>query len=592
MKLEKRSILILYGTETGNSQDFANLVLKQCRRYDIASCRVLGMDQVNLVDVVNSTIVIFVCSTTGQGELPRNAQRLWKQLLRRKLPPTLLSSVMFSSFGLGDSSYPKYNWAIRKIHQRLLQLGAKEIAKRGEGDDQDSEGMETHFDTWLDQLMTKMLEFLDIDATNGPDADKLLDPMFKIIIHRSKMKRATTSSSTKEIGMTRPNVITGLVQSNNRITTKDHFQDVRHLVFAAEKLSGTDYAPGDTVALYPSNDPDDVNALLQHHQHWMEIADYPIDVDHEFTKTVSGGLIKPLTVRSLLTHHLDITAIPRRSFFAGVWHFASDERESERLKEFSTLEGLQDLFDYANRPRRSILETITEFHSLKIPIEYILDLLPVLRPRLFSIASSPNQSIDIDRQIFELAVAVVRYKTIIRRVRRGVCTRWIEQLNTGDMIPFTVHKSSFKKPDCSVIMIATGTGIAPMRSLIHSHCLDLPMMRLFFGCRNRTKDYLFESEWTPLINSRKLEVNAAFSRDKNGGGYVQDQLFRSKQEVGALIIQGNCIVYLCGSSGAMPRQVRITLVEIIKETLQSNAEQAEQYLQEMEKTGRYIQETW
>lgn len=45
------------------------------------------------------------------------------------------------------------------------------------------------------------------------------------------------------------------------------------------------------------------------------------------------------TLRDLLTHYLDIRAVPRLSFFEFCRHFASDEREREKLEEFSSLQG-------------------------------------------------------------------------------------------------------------------------------------------------------------------------------------------------------------------------------------------------------------
>lgn len=54
------------------------------------------------------TVVIFAVSTTGQGEFPENARKFWKSLLRKRLPPNCLSHVAFTTFGLGDSSYPQY----------------------------------------------------------------------------------------------------------------------------------------------------------------------------------------------------------------------------------------------------------------------------------------------------------------------------------------------------------------------------------------------------------------------------------------------------------------------------------------------------
>jgi sulfite reductase alpha subunit-like flavoprotein len=52
-------------------------------------------------------LVILVISTTGQGEIPKNAKVFWKRLLSKKLPPTVFKSVRFTTFGLGDSSYVK-----------------------------------------------------------------------------------------------------------------------------------------------------------------------------------------------------------------------------------------------------------------------------------------------------------------------------------------------------------------------------------------------------------------------------------------------------------------------------------------------------
>ncbi len=45
------------------------------------------------------------------------------------------------------------------------------------------------------------------------------------------------------------------------------------------------------------------------------------------------------TLRALFSGHLDINAVPKRSFFRVLKHFATDEREREKLEEFSSPEG-------------------------------------------------------------------------------------------------------------------------------------------------------------------------------------------------------------------------------------------------------------
>lgn len=59
-------------------------------------------------DVLRSSLVIFVTSTTGQGDMPKNTLKFWKNLRREKLNNTnCLRSLRFAIFGLGDSSYLK-----------------------------------------------------------------------------------------------------------------------------------------------------------------------------------------------------------------------------------------------------------------------------------------------------------------------------------------------------------------------------------------------------------------------------------------------------------------------------------------------------
>lgn len=75
-------------------------ILAPCRLH-FANCTFLQ------VTLTQYPLVIIVISTTGQGELPKNASVFWKQLLNRHLPPTCLRHVKFTTFGLGDSSYSK-----------------------------------------------------------------------------------------------------------------------------------------------------------------------------------------------------------------------------------------------------------------------------------------------------------------------------------------------------------------------------------------------------------------------------------------------------------------------------------------------------
>ena len=121
--LSRRSALVLYGSETGNAFDFAQELGHMTERIRF-STHVTSLDSIELVcrahwpwnhhidnqqsQLCQYSVVVVIISTTGQGDVPVNARNFWKSILRRKLPPTYLSNVRFTTFGLGDNSYPKY----------------------------------------------------------------------------------------------------------------------------------------------------------------------------------------------------------------------------------------------------------------------------------------------------------------------------------------------------------------------------------------------------------------------------------------------------------------------------------------------------
>lgn len=595
------SVTILYGSETGNAQDYAELLHKKLQYYQLKPT-LSTLDNYPLKKLVTNTdFLIVFCSTTGQGELPRNSKKFWKFLLKKKLPHDLFNHIKLTTFGLGDSSYPKYNHAVKKIHTRLMQLGCNELSPRCEADEISPEGIDGFFTEWLSELIPSLMNFFpDLKPL---DDNVLLPAENPLVVESERDDLSSAFELDSLISVSRAlnphsGLSIGKISLNDRITTNDHFQDVRHVVINSSNLK---YLPGDTLALYPSNTARSTELLLELQPHWIEFADKPLSINGKIPN-IEGGFInlKHLTLRHLITYHLDIMSIPRRSFFMTLWHFTDDStedgaREKEKLQDFCKFEESEELYNYANRPRRLILETIMEFQkNTKIPIEYILDLFPTIKPRLFSIASRPSQN-----QV-EIVVAIVEYKTMLRRIRRGLCTTWLKELETGDDIVFSIHKSniSFQLPGIPtppILMISPGTGVAPMKSLIEhvTSADEQQQLYLFYGCRYQKKDYLFEDLWSKLCDQGKLELFPCFSRDTDSKiKYVQDNLFLKFQLVGDLLLNQNAIIFICGSSGNMPKQVRITLVEILVKFGGLEHERAEQYLLQMENSGRYIQETW
>ena len=106
--------------------------------------------------------VVFFVSTTGQGSAPDNMKKSWSILLRRELPSNSLSATQVAVFGLGDSSYAKFNFPSKKLHARLLQLGAQPMLPLGLGDDQHVAGPYTALVPWQAALIKTLAAAAEI----------------------------------------------------------------------------------------------------------------------------------------------------------------------------------------------------------------------------------------------------------------------------------------------------------------------------------------------------------------------------------------------------------------------------------------------
>ncbi|RFU34896.1 hypothetical protein B7463_g1473, partial [Scytalidium lignicola] len=668
-----RSALVLYASETGNSQDVAEELGRTAERLHFLT-QVLDMDSIELSDLLKFTVIIFAVSTTGQGEFPRNSRKFWKSLLRKRLPPDYLDHMTFALFGLGDSSYPKFDFAARKLHKRLLQLSAKELYPFGEADEQHPEGIDGTFVDWAAEFSKHLLSSYPLPHGLAPiPPDLPLPPKYLLELSSSEQPPDETSKSSSpsemaylldEIQKRRSEQITGNVDShsgnlneqgnreyvngpvegeaitdktappedllpvpgvvealltkNERITPESHWQDVRELTFLLpERIK---YEPGDTIDIYPKNFPKDVQALIDL-MDWVTVADMPLTFtatspDHFHAKSLTSLVphLYPLqntTLRQLLTHNLDITAIPKRSFFSTISHFTDDPMHKERLLEFCNPIYTDELFDYTTRPRRSILEVLHDFPSLRIPWNQATSIFPLIRPRTFSISSGGalKQSSEAGYVRVQLLVAIVKYRTILRKIRQGLCSRYITSLQPNTILNVKLSRgTSFyskikSEPTTPLILVCPGTGVAPARALIWERLAHLsegqPAGRtvLFFGNRNQDADFFYSHEWTqqPLMREF-LEVYTAFSRDQREKNYVQDALRRESKLVYKLLME-NAVVVVCGSSGKMPLAVRSALVDVMVEQEAPDGswksrEAAEGYMNLLEKRGRYIQETW
>lgn len=603
-----RRALVLYGTETGNAQDIAYELEQVLRRYHFIT-KTRELDGTSLPSLLKYDLVVFAISTTGQGDFPYNARKFWLSLLRKKLSATSLATTKYAIVGLCDSSYPKFNLAARKLNKRLQQLGATSIIQPCDADEQGEEGTEGAFLAWLPLFQEQIVSCFPLldSQTPIPVTEKLPSPWLltrsssssKILQTNGHLISSTTAQTYLQ--STEPSFVVNL-ENNDRVTPIDHWQDVRLLKLRADRL--VEYMPGDALAIRPQNSPADVQQLIDI-QGWQGIADLEVSLINTSayeTEKVFDPIFaqkQSFTLRQLLTEYLDINAIPRRSFFAKISHLTEDEMQKERALEFTDPQYLDEYFDYATRPRRSILEVLQEFDTVKIPWTETVNIFPIMRPRQFSIASGGTYK--EGGFVFELLIAIVKYRTVIKRIREGVCTRYIAQIPVGTSLNVVLHpEGRFHQRHADLqrphLLIGGGTGIAPLRSIIQEKIGNTAPSMLIFGCRNADSDYFFGEEWEALGKQAKtgLCVIPAFSRNQPQKIYVQDKIREHAELISKFVAEPNSMIVVCGSSGAMPKAVRQALKDVLAASIDSpiSEEDAEDMLLRMDKDGRYKQETW
>ncbi|XP_040915620.1 NADPH-dependent diflavin oxidoreductase 1 isoform X2 [Toxotes jaculatrix] len=520
--MSKPTLLILYGSQTGTAQDTAQRIARQAKRKWL-HVQVLPLDSYNVANLISESLVVFVCSTTGQGDPPDNMKNFWRFLFKKSLPVGSLSRLDCAVLGLGDSSYPKFNFVAKKLHKRLLQLGASTLLPVGLADDQHDLGADAVIDPWLTSFWENVFALYPSLADVKPlREDEPLPPTytFHFLDDAKEETDDRLRISTEQTVHSQSHPFLARLVSNRRVTDLSHFQDVRHIEFDITG-SSMEFDAGDVVMMRPCNAPEDV-------QHFCQLM--KLDPEARFTlratdnTAVPARLPQPCTVRHLMESFLDIAAVPRRSFFELLSTFATNELERDKLLEFSSAAGQTELHSYCNLPRRTALEVLADFPhtTAQVKADYLLDLFPEIQPRSFSIASS----LQAHPQRLQILVAVVRYKTKLYKPRRGLCSTWLASLDPAQgevYVPLWVKKGSLKFPkevDTPVIMVGPGTGVAPFRSALQERTAEGKTANvLFFGCRSESKDFYFRSEWEEMMKAGHLILVTAFSRDQLSAGH-------------------------------------------------------------------------
>ncbi len=343
--------------------------------------------------------------------------------------------------------------------------------------------------------------------------------------------------------------------------------------------SGLTYKCGDSLGVFPTNNPAAVAALLKAAGFTGDEAvtipkdPAPIAIREAWAKRVA---LNGPTYKFVQLLHDRATAADQKEALAARLAEADPEKKKAWLEQ------------------REFVDLFAEFPSARPSAQEVVELQRKLMPRLYSISSAPSRYPDE----IHLTVAVVRYETN-GRPREGVCSSYLADRARMEQpdLPIFVAESHFGLPaddNVPVIMVGPGTGVAPFRSFVMDRATRGAKGPnwLFFGDQRKEHDFLYADEWAAYLASGALtRLDTAFSRDQAAKVYVQDRMREQATELWKWLQQG-AYFYVCGDAKRMAKDVDAALHALVAAQGGMTPEAAGEWVKQLKKDGRYQRDVY
>lgn len=573
----------------------------------------------NLDEFPEDCVAIFVVATYGEGEPTDNAASFFEYIQDesstfgdKSADETPLKSMKYAAFGLGNKTYEKYNEMVKICDRRLSELGASRVGEYGMGDDGDGT-MEEDFITWKDTMWSQLSQVMGLEEREATyeatfditEDDELTQESTSVFLGEPSKKHLTKAA--KPFSANNP-FLAPIVASRELFSVKD--RNCMHIDFSLEG-SGMKYKTGDHVAVWPMNPDQEVDRLLR----ILGLEDKRNRVIRlkAADSTSKIPVPQPTTYDVALRYYLEICGPVSRQLLSTLAQFTPDEKaklEIDRLSQDKA--AFQETVSKPHLNLAQMLESISTT-PWRIPFSVFIESLGKLQPRYYSISSSSEV-----QPTATSITAVVESKTFVNHnnVLNGVTTNYLLALTltregrvdphpyglsyqtegprakyTGAKVPIHIRQSNFKlpaDPSIPIIMVGPGTGVAPFRAFVQERAhqarnrMTVGKMLLFYGCRKRDEDFVYQEEWQQLKKDLgdAFEIDVAFSREGPGKVYVQHRLAERKEEVKSMLTNG--YFYLCGDAAHMARAVNEQLSQLLGDAA----------VAKMKSTHRHQEDVW
>jgi sulfite reductase (NADPH) flavoprotein alpha-component len=546
------AVKVLFASQTGTAERLAKKLTKEARSRGFVA-ELLDLSSLSLEALANLDHVLVIASTHGDGDAPDGAARFALQL--RAAQGTPLARLKYAVLALGDRSYSKFCSFGQHIDERFAALGAIRLADRIDADGD----VDEPFKSFRDALWRT----LPAESPTDSAASSLASAV-------DASDEDAPEESEPRWSRNRPFAAQLLAQ--RLLTAAGSDKETRHVVLSL-RHSDLRYEPGDALGVWPQQAPNLVDEVLALSG---ASADAPVMIDAE-----------QMGVRDALSLKRDLTTLTAATVIRYAALAVDDSLQSLIQRDQSAA---LNKFLYG----KDIVDLLQDYPCAIRDAQVLVDLLPPIKPRLYSISSS----LAAFPEEVHLTIAVVRYECRGRR-RGGLASTWFaDRVAVGDPTAVYVHQNPrFRLPSdpgTPIIMIGPGTGVAPFRAFLHHRRKHGFTGRtwLFFGERHEKCDFLYRSEFESFVAGHELSrIDAAFSRDRDQKIYVQHRMLETGKEIWSWL-QDGAVIYVCGDATHMAKDVDAALQAIIAKHGRRSAAQAQLEMHALAADGRYLRDVY
>ncbi|PEM13110.1 NADPH--cytochrome reductase [Bacillus toyonensis] len=565
-------LLVLYGSNMGTSEGIARELV------DIALSKGFAAQAASLDSHAGNLPkkgVVLIISASYNGNPPDNAKKFVEWL--EKASEHEVKGVHYAVFGCGDKSWATtYQKVPFFIDEQLAIKGAERLTERGEGDASDD--FEEAYEEWREQLWNDVADYFNLDIKGNETSASTLSFEY---VGSGAVATLTKVHST----------FTAQVDKNKELQQPCSGRSTRHLEISLP--SNVTYKEGDHLGVIPINYPELVNRVLTRFQlngsHFIRLTS-------DNKKLVHLPLGRTVSINELLQFVELQEPVTRHQLRAMAAKAVCPPHKIE-------LEALLEKHVYKEQVlsrRLTMLELLERYPACEMEFSNFIELLPALRPRYYSISSSPR----VNDQKLSITVGVVEDNAWSGNGKyRGIASTYLAQLKEGDSITCFISNSQSgfelpKNPKTPIIMVGPGTGIAPFRGFLQARKSmkingeSLGEAHLYFGCRSPQEDYLYQEELEQTQKEGIVALHTAFSRMKDQPKiYVQHLIKQDAEKVINLLNQG-AHLYICGDGRKMAPDLENTLIKCYANIHNVSEQQASAWLQQLEENLYYSKDVW